>query len=88
MARSFSAAGMRVAITDIEQAALDRVKDEFVESGAEEIHLKVDVTDCDAMEQAALEIEAAFGKVHVVCTTPALPLQGGSTRWTTRAGTG
>ena len=44
MARSFSAAGMKVAITDIEQAALDRVQDEFVSSNAEVIYLNLDVT--------------------------------------------
>ena len=76
MARSFSAAGMKVAITDIEQAALDRVKDEFASSSAEVIHLKVDVTDRDAMEQAARETEAAFGKVHVVCNNAGVAVGG------------
>jgi NADP-dependent 3-hydroxy acid dehydrogenase YdfG len=76
MARSFSAAGMKVAITDIEQAALDRVKDAFAGSGAEVIYLKVDVTDRDAMEQAARETEAAFGKVHVVCNNAGVAVTG------------
>jgi NADP-dependent 3-hydroxy acid dehydrogenase YdfG len=76
MARSFSAAGMKVAITDIEEAALDRVQDEFAESGAEVIHLKLDVTDRDAMEQAARETEAAFGKIHVVCNNAGVAVGG------------
>jgi NADP-dependent 3-hydroxy acid dehydrogenase YdfG len=76
MAQSFSAAGMKVAITDIEQAALDRVKDEFARSNAEVIYLKVDVTDRDAMEQAARETEAAFGKVHVVCNNAGVAVGG------------
>ncbi|HIE69762.1 MAG TPA: SDR family NAD(P)-dependent oxidoreductase, partial [Planctomycetes bacterium] len=76
MARSFLAAGMKVAITDIEQAALDRVKDEFASSSAEVILLKVDVNDRDAMEQAALETEAAFGKVHVVCNNAGVSVGG------------
>jgi len=76
MARSFSAAGMRVAITDIEQAALDRVKDEFASSSAEVLHLQLDVTDRDAMEQAAQETEAAFGKVHVVCNNAGVSVGG------------
>ena len=76
MARSFSAAGMKVAITDIEQAALDHVKDEFASSSAEVILLKVDVTDRDAMEQAAQETEAAFGKVHVVCNNAGVSVGG------------
>ena len=41
MARSFAAAGMKVAIADVEQAALDRVKAEFDASNAEVITLRV-----------------------------------------------
>jgi len=76
MARSLSAAGMKVAITDIEQAALDQVKDEFAGTSAEVILLKLDVTDRDAMEQAAQETEAAFGKVHVVCNNAGVSVGG------------
>jgi NADP-dependent 3-hydroxy acid dehydrogenase YdfG len=76
MARSFSAAGMKVAITHIEEAALDRVKDEFTSSSAEVIYLKLDVTDRDAMEQAAQETETAFGKVHVVCNNAGVSVGG------------
>ena len=76
MAQSFSAAGMKVAVADIEQAALDRVKDEFAGSGAELIYLKLDVTDRDAMEQAAVDTEAAFGKVHVVCNNAGVAVTG------------
>jgi NAD(P)-dependent dehydrogenase (short-subunit alcohol dehydrogenase family) len=76
MVQSFLAAGMKVAISDIEQAALDQVKDELAESNAEVIYLKVDVTDRDAMEQAARETEAAFGKVHVVCNNAGVAVTG------------
>ena len=76
MARSLSAAGMKVAITDVEQAALDSIKDEFASSSAEVILLQVDVTDRDAMEQAAQETEAAFGKVHVVCNNAGVSVGG------------
>ncbi|MBW2292422.1 MAG: SDR family NAD(P)-dependent oxidoreductase [Deltaproteobacteria bacterium] len=76
MARSLLAAGMKVAITDVEQAALDHVKDEFASSSAEVILLQVDVTDRDAMEQAAQETESAFGKVHVVCNNAGVSVGG------------
>ena len=76
MARSFSAAGMKVAIVDIEQTALDRVKAEFAKTNAEVITLKVDVTDRDAMEKAAQQTEAAFGKVHVVCNNAGVAVGG------------
>jgi len=76
MARSFVAAGMKVAVTDIERAALDLVQDEFARSGAEVIGLELDVTDRDAMEQAARETEAAFGNVHVVCNNAGVSVAG------------
>ena len=76
MARSFLAAGMKVAITDIEQAALDQVEEVFAGTDAEVIYLKVDVTDRDAMEQAARETEAAFGNVHVVCNNAGVAVTG------------
>ena len=76
MARSFSAAGMKVAIADIEQAALDRVKAEFAGTNAQVITIKVDVTDRGAMERAAKQTEAAFGKVHVVCNNAGVVVGG------------
>jgi NAD(P)-dependent dehydrogenase (short-subunit alcohol dehydrogenase family) len=76
MARSFVAAGMKVAVTDIEKAALDPIKDEFSRSGAEVIGLELDVTDRAAMEQAAGETEAAFGNVHVVCNNAGVSVGG------------
>jgi NADP-dependent 3-hydroxy acid dehydrogenase YdfG len=79
MARSFSAAGMKVAIADIEQDALDRVVAEFKKTNAKVIGLKVDVTDRAAMERAARDTEAAFGKVHVVCNNAGVAVGGVST---------
>ena len=67
MARSFSRAGMKVVISDVEEAALAKVRAEFEASNAEFLDLKVDVTDRDAMAQAADAVEERFGKVHVVC---------------------
>ncbi|MCP4006289.1 MAG: SDR family NAD(P)-dependent oxidoreductase [bacterium] len=76
IARSLVSAGMKVAITDIEQAALDQVKNEFTGRDAEVILLKLDVTDRDAMEQAAQDTEAAFGNVHVVCNNAGVAVTG------------
>ena len=67
MARSFSAAGMKVVIADIEQAALDAARNEFEASNAEFLTLQVDVTDRDDMAAAAAATESRFGNVHVVC---------------------
>ncbi|MEC9251761.1 MAG: SDR family NAD(P)-dependent oxidoreductase [Pseudomonadota bacterium] len=76
MARSFAAAGMKVAIADVEQAALDRVKTEFDASNAEVITLRVDVTDRAAMEAAADATEAAFDKVHVLVNNAGVAVGG------------
>lgn len=76
MARSFSAAGMKVAVADIEQRALDAVAKEFDASNAEVITLQLDVTNRDAMEKAAELTEQTFGKVHVVCNNAGVAVGG------------
>lgn len=76
MARSFSAAGMKVAIADIEEQALARAAASFAPGDAELIALRVDVTDRDAMARAADETERAFGKVHVVCNNAGVGIAG------------
>lgn len=76
MARSFSAAGMKVVIADIEQAALDAAATEFAGSNADILTLQVDVTDRAAMEAAADATEAHFGKVHVVVNNAGVAVGG------------
>ena len=76
MARSFSAAGMKVAIADIEEQALAQAAASFAPSNAELIALRVDVTDRDAMARAADETERAFGKVHIVCNNAGVGIAG------------
>ena len=67
MARSFAGAGMKVALADIEEDALERAHASFGPGNADTIALPLDVTDRDAMAEAADRTEAAFGKVHVLC---------------------
>jgi len=76
MAHSFSAAGMKVVIADIEQQALDAALAELGQRNTEVIGLKVDVTRRDAMEDAAQETEEKFGKVHVVCNNAGVAVGG------------
>ena len=76
MARSFSAAGMKVAIADIEEQALAQAAASFSPSNAELIALCVDVTDRDAMARAADQTERTFGKVHVVCNNAGVGIAG------------
>lgn len=76
MVRSFAAAGMRVAVADVEQQALNRVAEEFAGSNGAVITLTLDVTDRAAMERAADATEDAFGKVHVVCNNAGVAVGG------------
>lgn len=74
MVRSFSAAGMKVVVGDIEQDALAAVERSFENSNAEVHTISVDVTDRDAMAAAADEAEAVFGNIHVLCNNAGVAL--------------
>ena len=63
----FAAAGMRLAIGDIEQGALDRAVAELTGAGADVIGVRCDVADHDSFTAFGDEVAAAFGQVHVVC---------------------
>jgi len=76
MATSFAAAGMRVVIADIEDAALSSAAEQFSDTNTEVIPMKVDVTDRDAMAQAAADTIDAFGKVHVLCNNAGVAMTG------------
>jgi len=76
MARSFSAAGMKVVIADVQQDALDQVQAEFEGANAEMLPLLLDVTDRQAMETAADLAEEKFGKIHVMCNNAGVAVGG------------
>jgi NAD(P)-dependent dehydrogenase (short-subunit alcohol dehydrogenase family) len=66
-AHRFAAAGMKVAIGDIEEPALEAAVAELVASGAEVFGSRCDVTDIDSFRRFAADAEEAFGPAHVVC---------------------
>ena len=76
MAQSLAGAGMKVAIADVQEDALAAAQEAFTESNAEVITIKVDVTDRQALEAAADEAEAAFGRIHVVCNNAGVAASG------------
>ena len=76
MTRSFASAGMKVVAADVEKAALAAVREEFHSSNAEVLALQLDVTDRDAMEKVASNVERAFGKVHVLCNNAGVAVGG------------
>lgn len=67
LGRAFAAAGMKVLLADIEAKALDAALGEFAGKGSEVRGVICDVSDRAAVQRAAAEAFAAFGKVHVVC---------------------
>lgn len=79
MARAFTSAGMKVAIADIEQDALDAALKEFAGSNADVIGIRLDVTDRDAMEAAALHAEKELGNIHIVCNNAGVAVGGSIT---------
>jgi NAD(P)-dependent dehydrogenase (short-subunit alcohol dehydrogenase family) len=66
MAKAFLAAGMRVAIVDVKAERLKEAES-VLNSPGNVLALEVDVSDVDAVQDAADKTEAAFEKVHVVC---------------------
>jgi NAD(P)-dependent dehydrogenase (short-subunit alcohol dehydrogenase family) len=68
MGHAFAAAGARVMLADIEAKALDDAVAGFKGNNLPEVRGVVcDVRDYAAVERAARETIAAFGKVHIVC---------------------
>ncbi len=66
-AHRFAAAGMKVAICDIEEAALTGALAGLTDAGATVFGELCDVTDIESFRRFAADAEEAFGPAHVVC---------------------
>lgn len=66
MVRSFAAAGMKVAVADIEAEPLKAVVAEFEDTNASVIGLQVDVSDLESVNEGAAKTKEVFGNVHVL----------------------
>ena len=64
MAQAFSEVGTRVAVCDVDEAALAN----FREAPPDGIAAKADVSDPASMEDFLFEVEAEFGGADVVCS--------------------
>ena len=64
MARAFMAAGLKVAIADIDEAALAATAPAHPGLG---LAVRLDVTRADAWERAADAVEAALGGIEILC---------------------
>lgn len=76
MAQAFLDAGMKVAIGDIEQGALEKAVTRLSASG-EVLGVACDVASAQSMEDAAARTTAAFGNVHVLCNNAGVAGGGG-----------
>lgn len=76
LARAFLGVGMKVAIADIEQSALERAVDELSRSG-NVLGVACDVASARSMEDAAARTISTFGNVHVLCNNAGVAGGGG-----------
>jgi NADP-dependent 3-hydroxy acid dehydrogenase YdfG len=67
LAEGFAAAGMHVALADVEAEPLAAVADALRASGAEVEAAVLDVRDAAALEELAAKCAARFGGAHVLC---------------------
>lgn len=75
-AKIFAEAGCRVAIADIRQDHLDDTMEYFKMTDAEVMPLKLDITDREAYERAADEVESRLGPVQLLFNTAGVSIFG------------
>lgn len=76
MARAFAARGAKLAIADLDQAALERAEAEHRARGTEVLGVPTDVTKRDQVEALAVAVYDRFGAAHVVCNNAGIALLG------------
>lgn len=67
MADRFAAAGMKVALADIEESALRQAEEEMRAKGATVLGVVTDVAKAESVEALAQKTVETFGAVHIVC---------------------
>ncbi len=76
MAQCFGRAGMRVAILDIEAAALAESEAILRDEGIPVRALHCDVTDRAAMREAAAQVQQEFTEIHLLCNNAGVAMTG------------
>lgn len=67
MARAFAEQGMRLALADIDSEALAGAEKMLISQGAVVRSFPLDVTDREALREAATAAEVALDKINIVC---------------------
>lgn len=73
IARAAAAAGMKLALLDVEEAALEDARRSL---GADALALRADVSDPATLAAAAERVLARFGRIDVVCNNAGVLVQG------------
>jgi NAD(P)-dependent dehydrogenase (short-subunit alcohol dehydrogenase family) len=77
MTEAFASRGMKVAMADVEEGALEREADRLTRANFEVAPFVVDVSSFEAVDALADQAEARFGKLHVVCNNAGVSGGGG-----------
>jgi NAD(P)-dependent dehydrogenase (short-subunit alcohol dehydrogenase family) len=67
LCRAFGARGMNIALVDIEAAACAEAVEALRRDGIKAIGMTCDVSNRDALAEAAAKTFSGFGKVHILC---------------------
>jgi len=67
LARGFGAAGMKLALADVEAGALEETRRTLAADGVEAAAFACDVSQADSVRKLAEDARSAFGRLHVVC---------------------
>lgn len=67
LCQRFAARGMKIAMADIEQAALEGAVEQLEEAGADALGVRCDVRDPASVESLRDQTLEHFGSVHVIC---------------------
>ncbi|WP_007519735.1 SDR family NAD(P)-dependent oxidoreductase [Pseudofrankia saprophytica] len=73
-ARLLGAAGARVVVTDIDEAAAKKTADELQHAGATALAMGLDVTDPDAVTEAVAAAARAFGRLDLAVNNAGIAL--------------
>jgi NAD(P)-dependent dehydrogenase (short-subunit alcohol dehydrogenase family) len=77
MARRFGAAGMRLALADVEPEALELASKELAGEGIETIQIVTDVSDADQMDRLAARVRDELGDAYLICLNAGISGGGG-----------
>lgn len=82
IAQALAAAGVKVMLCDIEQAALDRAVEGLAATNADIAGVRADVSLKEELQKAADETVARFGKVHILVNNAGVGGGGEYGEWT------